>query len=205
MAPPIKFYLLHENVSLIDGACELLQSHWPRNRSSRERTLLTPPRPSLPASVVMTLDDEVIGHYRLSESLENETWSIVESVIIARNKRGQGFGAVLMRHCMNMATNTGKVRLYLSTHDQSKFYSKLGFQPSCAVSILTKVNKIFRGRNFEMPPAIVKSGDIMWMCKDLVEGVSKVPMDLVEKGEVKVQKLGRKGSNVARRNQVKLW
>ena len=112
----------------------------------------------------------------------------------------------MMRHCMNMAIKTQKVRLYLSTHDQSKFYSKLGFEPSCAVSILTKVNKIFRGRNMEMPPAVMKSGDIMWMCKVLVEGLGKTPgLDLVEKDQCKAPKLAFQGGSIRKRNQVKLW
>ena len=107
---------------------------------------------------------------------------------------------------MNMAIKTQKVRLYLSTHDQSKFYSKLGFEPSCAVSILTKVNKIFRGRNMEMPSAVMKSGDIMWMCKDLVEGLGKAPgLDLVKKDECKAPKLACQGGSIRKRNQVKLW
>ena len=39
----------------------------------------------------------MIGHYRLSESLENERWCVVESVIVCAQHRGLGKLADLSR------------------------------------------------------------------------------------------------------------
>ena len=47
------FLTLHDNTELVDEACTLLDSSWPKSRFSRFRKLCSQPCPDLPVSIVM--------------------------------------------------------------------------------------------------------------------------------------------------------
>ncbi|MCS6969580.1 MAG: GNAT family N-acetyltransferase [Planctomycetota bacterium] len=59
--------------------------------------------------------------------------AIVESVVVAAARRGQGIGEALMRHAMAEARRAGCYKLALSSNgrrlDAHRFYRRLGFQP----------------------------------------------------------------------------
>ena len=49
------------------------------------------------------------------------------SVYVDVEKRGKGYGALLVKHAMNEAKQMGIYKLYLYTPDQSDFYKRLGW------------------------------------------------------------------------------
>ncbi|MGV8939835.1 MAG: GNAT family N-acetyltransferase [Allorhizobium sp.] len=59
---------------------------------------------------------------------------IVEAVFTRADCRGQGIGAVMMRHCIDMAKSGGLSHVRLTSNaarkDAHRFYEKLGFTPS---------------------------------------------------------------------------
>ena len=59
-------------------------------------------------------DDKVIGHYRLSESLESEKWCVVESVIISCNYRGLGKSILTVIFYYNYRVTSSKSSNYLT-------------------------------------------------------------------------------------------
>ena len=50
------------------------------------------------------------------------------SVVICRSARGKGLGRIIMNGCNDVASKLGFSYLYLSTHDQQGFYTKLGYE-----------------------------------------------------------------------------
>ena len=80
-----------------------------------------------------------------------------------------GLGLQLMRHCIDLASSFSMEEIYLSTKNKMGFYSKLGFSDCSPVSILTKVNAMFRGKDLlgeggPSPPGIT------WMRRELEVG-----------------------------------
>ena len=78
-----------------------------------------------------------------------------------------GYGSTLMQHCIKLASSLSMEELYLSTKDKMGFYARLGFTSSTAVSILSKVNVIFRGKHSLVTASAGLPG-VEWMSKDLV-------------------------------------
>lgn len=58
--------------------------------------------------------------------------AIVESVVVARELRGQGIGEVMMRHAAQRAAEAGCYKIALSSNrkrpDAHRFYRRLGFR-----------------------------------------------------------------------------
>jgi len=87
---------------------------------------------------------ELIGHCKLIAPMRQ--YMIVESVIISPNKRGQGLGKLLMNKLTEYILQTVLHQsmfdgyLYLSTHDQMKFYEKCNFQ-YCTLEQIPRVTK----------------------------------------------------------------
>ncbi|XP_057343208.1 N-alpha-acetyltransferase 80 isoform X1 [Manis pentadactyla] len=117
------------------GACaDLINEQWPRSRASRLHSLgqssdafplcvmLLSPRPTPGAAPI------VVGHARLSRVLDRPQSLLVETVVVARALRGQGFGRCLMEGLEAFAQARGFRRLHLTTHDQLYFYAHLGYQ-----------------------------------------------------------------------------
>ena len=67
-----------------------------------------------------------------------------------------------MRHCLELAASLSKEEIFLSTKDKMGFYGKLGFVESFPVSILSKVNVMFRGKHF-LDKTQSKTPGITWM------------------------------------------
>ena len=77
---------------------------------------------------------ELLGHAKLARMPKDPNRCWIESVVISRNLRGKGLGRLLMEGCEKYALEKGFKTLYLSTHDQEAFYSRLGFtlcEPVC--------------------------------------------------------------------------
>lgn len=78
---------------------------------------------------------EVVGHSRMNTIPRELNAAWVESVIIRRDLRGAGYGRILMNKTEEYARVSGFSIMYLSTHDQQVFYSKLGYDFCPPISI----------------------------------------------------------------------
>ncbi|XP_013785528.1 N-acetyltransferase 6-like isoform X2 [Limulus polyphemus] len=87
---------------------------------------------SLPVSLVLVEnldheDPEVIGHSRICRVLDDNSGCWIESVVIKKNRRNQGFGKLLMLKTEEFARRLGFKTAYLNTIDKQDFYKHLGY------------------------------------------------------------------------------
>ncbi|XP_036593476.1 N-alpha-acetyltransferase 80 [Trichosurus vulpecula] len=124
----------HLRPELLDACADLINQEWPRSRASRLHSLgqssdsfplclalLGPP----PAPGALPT---VLGHSRLSRVAAHDRSLLVETVVVARALRGQGFGRRLMEATEAFAKARGFRRLHLTTHDKQHFYAHLGYK-----------------------------------------------------------------------------
>lgn len=106
----------------------------------------------LPTSLLLLKNDLVVlGHLKLSPIGSQPSCCFVESVVISKDCRGQGLGTLLMRHAELYCMSRLRLNcIYLSTVDQVKFYSKLGYEECEPVNIYGNAN--FRRPN-QVPAA----------------------------------------------------
>jgi N-acetylglutamate synthase-like GNAT family acetyltransferase len=97
----------------------------------------------LPASLLLVGNsNEVIGHARISAVLGVADGVFIESVVVAKHLRGQGYGRRVMEECERFSQSIGKNTLYLSTHDKEAFYRHLGYTSGPIVSPVTRISKL---------------------------------------------------------------
>lgn len=125
---------VHCRPELLGACADLINEQWPRSRASRLHSLgqssdafplcvmLLSPHPTPGEAPI------VVGHARLSRVLDRPQSLLVETVVVARALRGQGFGRRLMEGLEAFAQARGFRRLHLTTHDQLYFYAHLGYQ-----------------------------------------------------------------------------
>ncbi|XP_076312350.1 N-alpha-acetyltransferase 80 [Tachypleus tridentatus] len=123
--------VLHENPNLMKKCCEVLNEEWKRSESARMHSL-EKSNHSLPISLVLVdnvdhEDPEVIGHSRLCRVLDDNSGCWIESVVIKKNRRNQGFGKLLMLKTEDYARRLGFKTAYLNTIDKQDFYKHLGY------------------------------------------------------------------------------
>ncbi|XP_007499959.2 N-alpha-acetyltransferase 80 [Monodelphis domestica] len=133
----------HLRPELLDACADLINQEWPRSRASRLHSLgqssdsfplclaLLGPPPS-PGAL-----STVLGHSRLSRVAAHDHSLLVETVVVARALRGQGFGRRLMEATEAFAKARGFRRLHLTTHDKQHFYAHLGYKLGEPVQGLT--------------------------------------------------------------------
>ncbi|XP_072506730.1 N-alpha-acetyltransferase 80 [Notamacropus eugenii] len=124
----------HLRPELLDACADLINQEWPRSRASRLHSLgqssdsfplclaLLGPPPT-PGALPM-----VLGHSRLSRVATHDHSLLVETVVVARALRGQGFGRRLMEATEAFARARGFRQLHLTTHDKQHFYAHLGYK-----------------------------------------------------------------------------
>ncbi|KFB46254.1 AGAP004589-PA-like protein [Anopheles sinensis] len=130
---------IHKHKELMDQCIALINSEWPRSYTARLWSLESS-KETLPTSFVLTANAKagvvVLAHAKLSPIPADREAVFVESVVVARERRGQGIGKLLMRevenHCFQ---NLRLKKIYLSTIDQEAFYTKLGYKLCSAISI----------------------------------------------------------------------
>lgn len=126
---------LHKYPQYLQNCCDLINSEWKRSNTARLRSLESS-CDTLPVSLVLLKDNQLIGHLKLSAIPSIKEGCFVESVVIDKQLRGQGFGSVLMRHAEEYCRNVlGLTVVYLSTKGQEGFYSKLGYVECQPISI----------------------------------------------------------------------
>ncbi|XP_050081652.1 N-alpha-acetyltransferase 80-like [Anopheles aquasalis] len=154
---PYKVVPIHKHRELMDQCIALINSEWPRSYTARLWSLESS-KETLPTSFVLTADDgketAVLAHAKLSPIPADPHAVFVESVVVARERRGQGIGRLLMREVENHCFTTLRLdRIYLCTIDQQAFYAKLGYE-------LCKAINIFGSR-----PTFNQSTKKTWMTK----------------------------------------
>lgn len=126
--------LLHHNWHLIDQCCDLINSEWPRSKTSRLRSLETS-CDDFPTNVLLLQQDRVIGHCKLTCIPSLPDACFLESVVIQHAVRGTGLGKLLMLLTEEYIGRRGLSTVYLSTLDKQQFYKKLGYVECKPVSI----------------------------------------------------------------------
>lgn len=105
--------------------CQLINSEWPRSEVARMRSLQAS-CDNLPTSLVLTKDETVLAHLKLSAIPSRMNCCFVESVVVDREFRGKGLGKLLMRYAEEYAADFLFCNIvYLSTIDKVGFYEKL--------------------------------------------------------------------------------
>ncbi|XP_066993981.2 N-alpha-acetyltransferase 80 [Anabrus simplex] len=126
--------MIHQYPHLLEECCTLINSEWPRSKTARMRSLLAS-CDNLPTCLVLVINDQVVGHSKISAIPSIPTGCFVESVVIHSSLRGKGFGKQLMIKTEEFARSLGMQTVFLSTHDQQGFYKKLGYAECAPVTI----------------------------------------------------------------------
>lgn len=139
---------LYTNPSLNIQVAELLNSEWPRNMTARLHSLKS--SESLPCSLVLlsTSDSAVIGHSKISQVIGKPNDVIIESVVIRKDLRGNGYGRILMECTEKHSKKLGYTSAHLSTHDKCKFYERLGYVYSNPVNPVRASSKFIMNSKF---------------------------------------------------------
>ncbi|KAM6062396.1 N-alpha-acetyltransferase 80 [Chlamydotis macqueenii] len=147
---------LHQRPELLEACAELLGEEWGKSRASRLHTLqrssdafptclllLRRRGATESPSAAVTAQEgpcQLVGHVRLSRVAGRPCDLFVESVVVARALRGQGYGRRLMEATEQWARARGFSCLRLTTHDKQYFYAHLGFdlgEPVQSVAFLS--------------------------------------------------------------------
>ncbi|EFA06018.1 N-alpha-acetyltransferase 80 [Tribolium castaneum] len=131
----LKVVPLHLNKKYLSECCKLINDEWKRSDTARLRSLESS-SDSLPTSLILLRNDEIIGHLKLSPIPSIRDGCFVESVVIEKGLRGKGFGRLLMEKAEEYCKNFLQLKtIYLSTKGQEGFYNKLGYMECQPISI----------------------------------------------------------------------
>ncbi|XP_063204083.1 N-alpha-acetyltransferase 80 [Chroicocephalus ridibundus] len=143
---------LHQRPELLEACAKLLGEEWGKSRASRLHTLQRS-SDAFPACLLLLRSQgraegpaaregpcQLVGHVRLSRVAGRPRDLFVESVVVARALRGQGYGRRLMEATERWARARGFHCLHLTTHDKQHFYAHLGYalgEPVQSVAFLS--------------------------------------------------------------------
>lgn len=126
---------LHKYPEYLTQCCKLINSEWKRSETARLRSLEAS-SDNLPTSLILLLGNQVVGHCKLSSIPSKSDACFVESVVVAKEFRGRGFGSFLMKKTEDYCKNVLRLNvIYLSTKGQEQFYSKLNYNTCEPISI----------------------------------------------------------------------
>ncbi|XP_038595876.1 N-alpha-acetyltransferase 80 [Tachyglossus aculeatus] len=124
---------LHRHPDLLDACVDLINEEWPRSRASRQHTL----RQSsdtfplslglLQAPLAPGAPVRLLGHARLSRVTGQPHSLFLETVVVSRAWRGQGYGRRLLEATEGYARARGFRQLHLITRNKQHFYAHLGY------------------------------------------------------------------------------
>ncbi|XP_021152090.2 N-alpha-acetyltransferase 80 [Columba livia] len=167
MSEELTLVPLHQRPELLEACAELLREEWGKSRASRLHTLqrssdafpacLLLLRSQCPTEAPIAQDGpcQLVGHVRLSRVAGRPRDLFVESVVVARALRGQGYGRQLMEATERWARAQGFSCLHLTTHDKQHFYAHLGFvlgEPVQSVAFLSPAISAGVLQLFSAPP-----------------------------------------------------
>lgn len=138
---------LHDRKDLAASAAALLNTQWRRSEAARmaafERSCDGMPLHWLLIEPLAPGGPRVVAHLRIARSSapvdtargnaaaaapSAATWAMIESVVVAQDRRGRGLGARLMRHAEAHARDAlGVSRVVLSTISAAEFYERIGY------------------------------------------------------------------------------
>ncbi|KAK2145583.1 hypothetical protein LSH36_670g00041 [Paralvinella palmiformis] len=144
---------LHDHPEWLEPCADVLNEEWPRSKTARLH-MLEKSNTSLPYCMVLLKQGssdqwELIGHSRLCVVHGQPKACFVESVVIGRSKRGQGFGRKLMEITEQHALRLGYTTLYLTTHDKQLFYEHVGYSYCKPVISLGSASKLLSSVMFD--------------------------------------------------------
>ncbi|KAB0805000.1 hypothetical protein PPYR_01970 [Photinus pyralis] len=126
---------IHKHPQYKEQCCNLINDEWKRSTTARMRSLDSS-CDNLPTNLILLKENKVIGHCKLSVIPSMRNACFVESVVIDKLLRGNGYGKYLMITAEEYCRNILKLEvIYLSTKGQELFYSKLGYNVCPPVSI----------------------------------------------------------------------
>ncbi|XP_063703260.1 N-alpha-acetyltransferase 80 [Culicoides brevitarsis] len=133
---------VHNYPKLILQTADLINAQWPRSQMARVVTLQSS-CDNLPCNLIVTKMKHkvVVGHLKITPIPSDRKSCFIESVVVAKCYRGQGIGSLLMERAESYCRDKGIETIYLSTYDQQRFYSRLGYD------ICEPIN-IFGNRSF---------------------------------------------------------
>ncbi|XP_040448747.1 N-alpha-acetyltransferase 80 isoform X1 [Falco naumanni] len=167
MSEELSLVPLHQRPELLEACAKLLGEEWGKSRASRlhmlQRSsdtfptclLLLRSRGRAEAPATQEGPCQLVGHVRLSRVAGRPHDLFVESVVVARALRGQGYGRQLMEATERWAQARGFGCLHLTTHDKQHFYAHLGFvlgEPVQSVAFLSPAIPTAVLRLFSAPP-----------------------------------------------------
>ncbi|GMT20032.1 hypothetical protein PFISCL1PPCAC_11329, partial [Pristionchus fissidentatus] len=121
----------------------LLNEEWPRSETSRAHSQAKSCRPTPPMSLLMLIDDVLIGHARICLLPDRRDACWVESVIVRKSHRGRGLGKILMNLTELKAAELSFTKVYLSTHDKVSFYQSCGYEICDPILHSTAATSVF--------------------------------------------------------------
>lgn len=162
---------LHKYPQYTMECCKLINSEWQRSEVARLRSLECS-SDTLPTCLILLRNTQVIGHCKLSVIPSIPNGCFIESVVIEKELRGQGYGTYLMdkaeeycREFLNLET------IYLSTKGQEIFYMKLGYsicEPVSIYGLYIPSNNRISKNNLSSKESIPKNvNSKTYMCKAL--------------------------------------
>ncbi|XP_048462651.1 N-alpha-acetyltransferase 80 [Rhincodon typus] len=138
IAEDLRAVPLHHYPEFVEACADLINEEWKRSKASRIHSLHKSSN-CFPVCLVLirtvkNVDNprnetkgQLLGHSRLSHVVGKPTGLFVETVVVAKEFRGKGYGRKLMEATETYAKRRGFNTLYLSTHDKQHFYSHLGY------------------------------------------------------------------------------
>ncbi|KAM7170225.1 LOW QUALITY PROTEIN: N-alpha-acetyltransferase 80 [Macrochelys suwanniensis] len=132
---------LHQRPDLVEVCAELINEEWKKSKTSRMYSLQKS-TDNFPMCLVLiktqraaeAAEEEMVktqpGHARLSRIVSHPESLFVETVVVSRALRGQGYGRKLMEATECYAKSRGFRHLHLTTHDKQHFYAHLGYAAS---------------------------------------------------------------------------
>lgn len=152
MSEELSLVPLHQRPELLEACAKLLGEEWGKSRASRLH-MLQRSSDTFPTCLLLLRSQgpsetpaarewpcELVGHARLSRVVGRPHDLFVESVVVSRALRGQGYGRRLMEATEQWARARGFHCLHLTTHDKQHFYAHLGFvlgEPVQSVAFLS--------------------------------------------------------------------
>ncbi|KAK4885174.1 hypothetical protein RN001_001445 [Aquatica leii] len=135
MDADLKVFPLHKHPQYKQECCNLINDEWKRSISARMRSLDSS-SDKLPTNLILVKDMKVIGHCKISSIPSIKNGCFVESVVIDKALRGQGYGKYLMEKTEEYCKSVLNLKnIYLSTKGQETFYTKLGYNLCQPISI----------------------------------------------------------------------
>ncbi|XP_007888426.1 wiskott-Aldrich syndrome protein family member 2-like [Callorhinchus milii] len=129
---------LHLCPELMETCADLINEEWKRSKASRIHSLQKSSN-NFPVCLVLLrplkiadgtgskTKSQLVGHSKLSRVVGQASGLFVETVVVAKEYRGKGYGRKLMESTEAYAKFRGFKTLYLTTHDKQYFYFHLGY------------------------------------------------------------------------------